>query len=147
MRRVATLVLALLLPLALLPACYRVQTLRRQAAKLDRFVEIVGTVERPEGAEGPLVVELLRVARTHRGMDAIVERAVLAEPGRFRFVVRPSSRYALVAYVDTDRDLHLDAGERWTTPLAITANAGERSPSTTLLPDVVAEMPRHDVLV
>jgi pimeloyl-ACP methyl ester carboxylesterase len=121
-----------------LPACYRVQTLRRQAAKLDRYVEIEGHVERPEGAEGPLVVELLRVARmngaepdarTHR-MDAIVERAVKAEPGRFRFVVRPSSRYALVAFVDTDRDLQLDAGELWAPPVAVPSNVSSSNTSS-----------------
>jgi pimeloyl-ACP methyl ester carboxylesterase len=153
-----------------------VQTLRRQAAKLDRYVEIEGRVERPEGTEGPLVVELLRVARmnasepdarTHR-MDAIVERAVKTEPGRFRFVVRPSSRYALVAFVDTDRDLQLDAGELWAPPIAVpsnasssgassNANAGE-SPSSSnargdrvapivLRPDTVAEVPRSDALL
>ena len=152
MRRVvATLALALLM---LLPACYRVQTLRRQVAKLDRFVEITGTVERPEGAEGPLVVELLRVARTHGGMDAIVERAVLTAPGRFRFVVRPSSQYALVAFVDTDRDLQLDAGELWTTPRAVPRGARRQSEdpqasveAVVLIPDAIAEIPRSDALL
>ena len=176
MRRLAVFALLGSIGVLALPACYRVQTLRRQAAKLDRYVEIEGRVERPEGTEGPLVVELLRVARmnasepdarTHR-MDAIVERAVKTEPGRFRFVVRPSSRYALVAFVDTDRDLQLDAGELWAPPIAVpsnasssgassNANAGE-SPSSSnargdrvapivLRPDTVAEVPRSDALL
>lgn len=171
MRRLAILALLGSFGVLALPACYRVQTLRRQAAKLERYVEIEGRVERPEGAEGPLVVELLRVARmnaaepdthrTHR-MDAIVERAVKAEPGRFRFVVRPSSRYALVAFVDTDRDLQLDAGELWAPPIAVPSNAsssnasssnassnarGDRAPPIVLRPDTVAEVPRGDALL
>lgn len=135
MRSVALVLLACLS----LAGCYRMQTLRRQVAKLGRFVEVEGRVTRPEGATGTLVVELLHVARSDAAPDAIVERAVLVEAGEFRFVVRPSRRYVLVAFVDTDGDLELDAGERWTTPRPWSGQP------VLLEPNETAEMPARNV--
>ncbi|MCB9599775.1 MAG: alpha/beta fold hydrolase [Sandaracinus sp.] len=131
----------LLIAFVALSGCYRMQTLRRQVAKLDRYVEVEGRVERPEGSEGPLVVELVRAARSDRAPDAIVERAVLRDAGEFRFVVRPSDRYSLVAFVDTDGDLALDAGERWTMPQAW------RGEPLVLRPDDVADMPPRGLML
>ncbi|MBX3248504.1 MAG: alpha/beta hydrolase [Myxococcales bacterium] len=117
MRRAA---FALLL-LAGVVGCYRLQTLRRQASKLDRYVAVEGRVTLGEEAraaveEGAtLVVQLLRPARSRNAPDEIVSRSVLFAPGDFHFSV-PRARYHVVTFVDENGDLALDAGEWWAPP-------------------------------
>ena len=109
-------ILLALLALSLMAGCYRMQTLRRQARRLDAFVRIDGRVRVPrEERNGPIVVLLLREPRNPAEPVAIVDQVQLFEPGNFHFRVMPDL-YQLSAYVDVNENLLLDGDEPFVQP-------------------------------
>ena len=107
-----------LLALSLLGSCYRMQTMRRQVAKLDGYPRVEGEVRVPTWEGEPIVVVLLRPPAESAAPTPIVDRVQLYEPGRFRFITRPGD-YRVAAFLDGDGDLALDAGEAWVGPVPV----------------------------
>lgn len=140
MLQAARSLLALSLLLCTVAGCYRMQTLRRQARRLDAFVRIDGRVRVPRAERhGPIVVLLLREPSDPAEPVAIVDQVQLFEPGEFHFRVMPDI-YQLSAFVDVNENLLLDHDEPFTQP----THATTREPNLLRIDGSVRAPPRDE---